>query len=183
MVSSVRSEVDLPASPPPVWAGAGQGVGDRDRRAAAAAVGVGGILLDRLGRAHHLGIRIVALRRGAGVVVVHVGGDLHAHMAGADHAGDDGFDALAQPVFVIGGVLFLVGGAGVGAGLVVAAGQKIAAVVDDGDAVGGRGWRRRRRPDAGWPRPGHGPARLRVFSTTEARGRLVVAARRSAVRE
>ena len=58
-------------------------------------------------------------------------------MAGADHAGDDGFDALAQAVFVIGGVLFLVGGRGVGAGLVVAAGQKIAAVVDDGDAVGG----------------------------------------------
>ena len=72
------------------------------------------------------------------MVVIHVGGDLHPHMAGADHAGQDGFDALAQPVFIIGGALVLVGAGGVVAGLVVAAGQKIAAIVHDGDAVGVR---------------------------------------------
>ena len=51
---------------------------------------------------------------------------------------DDGFDALAQPVFVIGGVFVLVAGQRVRTGLVVAAGQQVAAVVDDGDAVGGK---------------------------------------------
>ena len=44
-------------------------------------------------------------------------------------------------------------------GLFVAAGQKIAAVVDDGDASRNRDRRRRRPPDAGSPAPGRGPAR------------------------
>ena len=104
------------------------------------------------------------------VVVIHVGGDLDADMAGAHHAGDDGFDALAQPVFVIGGVLVLVGGRGVGAGLVVAAGQQIAAIVDDGDAVGGQAGDGGGHQMLDGLRPGRGPARLRVLSTTEAEG-------------
>ena len=73
------------------------------------------------------------------MIVVDVGGDLDLDMAGAHHAGDDGFDALAQRVLVIGGVLVLAAGHGVGTGLVVAAGQQVAVVVDDGDTVGGEG--------------------------------------------
>ena len=64
-------------------------------------------------------------------------------MAGADHAGDDGLDSLAQGVFVVGGVFVLVAGQGIGARLVVAAGQEAAAIIHDGDPVG------RQRGDGG----------------------------------
>src|SRR6185437_12080774 len=98
-------------------------------------VGVRGILLDGLRRTNDFGIGIESLAGGAGVVVVHIGGDLHADMAGSDDAGNDGFDALAQAIFQIGGVLFLIGGRCVGAGLVVAAREQGAVIVNDGHAV------------------------------------------------
>src|SRR5207253_916164 len=75
---------------------------------------------------------------GLGVVVVDVGRDLNLDMAGADHGRDDGFDALAQRILVIGGVFVLAAGQRVGPGAVIAAGQETAPVVDDGDPFGGK---------------------------------------------
>src|SRR6185437_10323146 len=115
--------------------GAGQGVRDRDRVIVAAA-GVRGILFHGLGGADHLGIGVEFFFGGLGVVVVDVRGHLHLDMAGADHRGDDGLDALAQGIFVVGGVFVLAAGERVGAGFVVTAGQKIAAIIHDGDPVG-----------------------------------------------
>src|SRR6185312_15863705 len=114
-----------------------QGVGHRYRIGVAAA-GVGSVLLYRLGGAHDLGIGIESFFGGLGVIVVDVGGHLHLHAAGANHRGDDGLNALAQRIFVIGGVLVLAARERVGAGLVITPRQKIAAVVHDGDTVGGK---------------------------------------------
>jgi hypothetical protein len=99
----------------------------------------------------------------------------------AHDAGHDGFDALAQAFLVIGGVIVLVAGQRVGAGLVVAAGQQIAAVVDDGDAVGleARDGGRHQMLDGGtWPRSS-GPG-LQHHRSARAAGRR---AKRSGVRE
>ncbi len=70
------------------------------------------------------------------MIEVHVGGDLHPNMSRSGHALDDGFDALARAVLEAVGRLLLVRGGGFGAGLLFAAGQQIALVVDDGDASG-----------------------------------------------
>jgi hypothetical protein len=106
------------------------------RRARLSPVRIRRVLLDGLRRTHDLRIRIVGLGRLVGVIVVHVGGDLHADMTGTHDARNDVLDALAHPVFEIVGLLIFVGARGIGAGLVVAAGQKIATIVDDGDAIG-----------------------------------------------
>ena len=128
----------------------GKRIGDR-HGAAVLGVGVAGVLLDRLGGANDFGVGIEGLAGRAGVIVVHVGRDLDADMARANDAGDDGFDALAQLVFHIRGVLLLVGSRGVSTGLVISTGQQRAFVVNNGDAVGheARNWRPPR--DAGWP--------------------------------
>ena len=51
--------------------------------------------------------------------------------------------SLAQPFFIIRRILFLVGGRGAWRGFVVAAGEQIAVIIDDGDAVGSSLQRRR----------------------------------------
>ena len=67
------------------------------------------------------------------MIVVQVRGDLDPHMSRSHHARHDGLDVLPQAVLEIGGVLFRIG-AGFAAVLVVAAGEQIALVVDDGHA-------------------------------------------------
>ncbi len=101
-----------------------------------AAGGIGRILFHGLRRAHDLAVGIVDLRRFAGMVVVHVGRDLDADMTGSHEARHHGFDALAQAIFEGRRLRFFVRGGGFGTRLVLAAGEKVALVVDDGDARG-----------------------------------------------
>ena len=110
-------------------------------------------------------------RRGAGAVVIHVGRHLDADMAGADDAGDDGFDALAQTILEI-------GGASDSCRWRRWRRRRSCRRRRPADRPCRRRWRRapasgrkpRRRRDAGSPATWPRPSTPRVFSTTEAVG-------------